>query len=83
MRRGFGHGFRTPSARGVLVTAANLAYTFATTYALLSLSAVFASLYPLVTVALARALLHERLRPAQWDGTSAAVAGVLLVAAGS
>jgi drug/metabolite transporter (DMT)-like permease len=67
---------------GVLDTAANLAYTVATTRALLSLTAVLASLYPLVTVVLARTLLLERLRRAQWAGTSAAVLGVLLIAAG-
>lgn len=65
---------------GVLDTAANLAYTLATTRALLSLSAVLASLYPVVTIALARALLHERLRPLQVTGAVLVMAGVLLIA---
>lgn len=65
---------------GVLDTAANLAYTFASTQTLLSLSAVLASLYPVVTIALARALLHERLRPVQVTGAILVMAGVLLIA---
>jgi drug/metabolite transporter (DMT)-like permease len=64
----------------VLDTAANLAYTLATTRALLSLSAVLASLYPVVTIALAHALLHERLRPLQVTGAVLVMAGVLLIA---
>ena len=48
--------------------------------ALVSLSAVLASLYPVVTIALARALLHERLRPLQVTGAVLVMAGVLLIA---
>ena len=64
---------------GLADTAANLAYAVASTRALLSLVGVLASLYPVVTVALARLLLHERLRPSQWIGALLASAGVLLI----
>ena len=67
---------------GVLDTAANLAYTLASTRTLLSLAAVLSSLYPLVTIVLARMLLHERLRPAQWTGAALALTGVLFIVGG-
>ncbi|WP_342716235.1 DMT family transporter [Geodermatophilus amargosae] len=67
---------------GLLDTGANLAYTLASARSLLSLTAVLASLYPVVTVALARLLLHERLRPAQRVGASLAMTGVLLIVSG-
>jgi drug/metabolite transporter (DMT)-like permease len=67
---------------GLLDTGANLAYTAASARSLLSLSGVLASLYPVVTVALARFLLHERLRASQWAGASLALAGVLLIVSG-
>ena len=67
---------------GLVDTAANLAYTLASTRTLLSLAAVLSSLYPLVTIALARMLLHERPRPAQWVGAALALAGVLLIVGG-
>ena len=48
-----------------------------------AVSAVLASLYPVVTALLARQLLAERLRPVQVVGVAAALGGVcLLVAAG-
>jgi drug/metabolite transporter (DMT)-like permease len=43
---------------------------------------VVASLYPVVTVALARVVLGERLAPAQGVGAAGALAGVILIAAG-
>ena len=67
---------------GLLDTGANLAYALASTRTLLSLAAVLSCLYPLVTTALARALLHERPRPAQWAGAALALTGVLLIAGG-
>lgn len=67
---------------GVLDTAANLAYTLASSQQLLSSTAVLASLYPLVTVALAHTLLGERLRGTQWAGTGLAATGVLLIVSG-
>jgi len=64
---------------GLLDTGANLAFTLATGYGLLALVAVLSSLYPVVTVALAYGLLHERLRPAQVLGVALALAGVVLI----
>jgi len=67
---------------GLLDGGANLAYAVATTLGLLSLVAVLASLYPAVTVLLARIVHHEQMSRAQDLGVAAAVAGVALVAAG-
>ena len=70
------------AAIGLLDTSATVLYTVATTYGLLSLVAVSSSLYPVVTVVLARALLAERIRPIQSVGVTTAVGGVLLLTAG-
>jgi drug/metabolite transporter (DMT)-like permease len=43
---------------------------------------VLGSLYPAVTVLLARALLHERLSPTQNVGVVVTLAGVIALAAG-
>jgi drug/metabolite transporter (DMT)-like permease len=67
---------------GLLDGGANLAYAIATTAGLLSLVAVLASLYPAVTVLLARVVHHERMTRAQDVGVAAAVLGVVLVASG-
>ena len=67
---------------GLLDTGANLAYTLATARSLMSLAVVLASLYPVVTVTLARLLLHERLHRTQWIGASLASTGVLLMVGG-
>jgi drug/metabolite transporter (DMT)-like permease len=67
---------------GVLDGGANLAYAIATTLGLLSLVSVLASLYPAVTVVLARVVHHERMSRVQDAGIVAAVVGVALVAAG-
>jgi drug/metabolite transporter (DMT)-like permease len=67
---------------GVLDGGANLAYAVATTLGLLSLVSVLASLYPAVTVVLARVVHHERMSRVQDAGVVAAVVGVALVAAG-
>ena len=66
---------------GVLDAAANLAYGVATTMGLLVTVAVLGSLYPVVTAVLAAWLLRERLRPVQYVGVAAALAGVLLISA--
>lgn len=50
--------------------------------ALVSVTGVLASLYPVVTVLLARQLLAERLRPVQVLGAGAALLGVVLLSAG-
>jgi drug/metabolite transporter (DMT)-like permease len=49
---------------------------------LLSVVSVAASLYPLATVVLARVVLGERVRRVQELGIAAALAGVVLMAAG-
>jgi drug/metabolite transporter (DMT)-like permease len=76
--------------RGVLVIAligmldalANVAYSVATTLQLLAVVAVLSSLFPVVTVALARIHLGERVTRLQQAGSLLTMAGVLLVAAG-
>lgn len=70
------------AAMGVLDLAANGLYALATRHGLLSVVSVAASLYPLATVLLARALLGERVRRVQEVGIAAALAGVVLIAAG-
>jgi drug/metabolite transporter (DMT)-like permease len=66
---------------GLLDTAANCAFAIATTGGLLSLVAVLGGLFPVVTVALAYLLLHERLEPLQRAGVVLALAGVPLISA--
>jgi drug/metabolite transporter (DMT)-like permease len=76
--------------RGVLLIAligsldvlANLAYSVSTTLQLLSITAVLSSLFPIVTVALARVHLGERVSRVQESGAVLTMAGVLAVAAG-
>jgi drug/metabolite transporter (DMT)-like permease len=59
--------------------AANGSYAFAASHGDLSVAAVLASLYPVVTALLARGILAERLRPVQSIGVIAALGGVLLL----
>jgi drug/metabolite transporter (DMT)-like permease len=68
---------------GLLETSANLLIALASTLGLVSLVGVLASLYPVVTIALARAVLGERIARAQGAGAAAALAGVVLIAAGA
>lgn len=70
------------AAVGVLDLAANGLYVLAATEGLVSLVAVLASLYPVVTVILARALLGERVRRSQLAGVGLVLAGVAGIAAG-
>jgi drug/metabolite transporter (DMT)-like permease len=67
---------------GLLDLGANGLYAIATRHGLLSVVAVAASLYPLATVLLARIVLGERVRRIQELGVLAALAGVVLIAAG-
>lgn len=67
---------------GVADVGANLLFALATQHGLLSVTAVLGSLYPVVTVLLARFVLHERLRAVQQLGVVAALVGVVLVSAG-
>jgi drug/metabolite transporter (DMT)-like permease len=65
---------------GVLDTGANVLYGAASTMGLVSVSAVLASLYPVMTVVLARFVLRERLSPSQGTGVVCALAGVACIA---
>ena len=69
-------------AVGLLDTGANGLFALATTQGYLSLVAVLASVYPVVTVLLAHGLLRERLAPHQMVGTVGTRAGIALIAAG-
>jgi drug/metabolite transporter (DMT)-like permease len=69
-------------AIGALDQGANLLYGFASTLGVVSLAAVLASLFPIVTVVLARAVLHERISRTQQTGVACALAGVALIAGG-
>jgi drug/metabolite transporter (DMT)-like permease len=67
---------------GICDTGANMLFGLASTRALLSVVAVLASLYPVVLVALARVLLHERIARHQLAGVAVALGGVGLISAG-
>lgn len=64
---------------GLLLFAGTLAYSSATRHGDLSVVSVLGSLFPVVTVGLAFALLGERLNRLQAVGVVAAIAGVVLV----
>jgi drug/metabolite transporter (DMT)-like permease len=66
---------------GVIDVVANICYVAATRTGMFGLAVVLASLYPGVTVLLARVVLDERLRWVQRAGLALAAFGILLVAA--
>jgi drug/metabolite transporter (DMT)-like permease len=66
---------------GTLDTSANVLYALASTTGLISLAAVLASLFPVITVVLARVVLNERLTRVQSTGVVCALAGVACIAA--
>lgn len=66
---------------GMLAAAAMVAFVLATSRGLVSIASVLVSLYPAVTVALAVALLHERVQRSQWLGMALCAVAVALVAA--
>ena len=71
------------AAIGLLDTGGNTLFAAASaTHGLLSVAAVLASLYPIVTVLLARFLLGERVQRSQDAGVLVALAGVALITAG-
>lgn len=70
------------AAVGVLDVGANLTYGLATTRGLLMLAGVFGSLYPVVTILLARFLDDERLRRIQQAGVVLCLAGVAAISVG-
>ena len=65
---------------GTLDTAANILYASSSVLGLVSLAAVLASLYPVITVILARFFLQERLSRGQLLGVVCALAGVACIA---
>jgi drug/metabolite transporter (DMT)-like permease len=67
---------------GLLDVTANVCFTLGTDTGLLSVVSVLASLYPVATVVLARALLRERLVAVQGAGVAVALAGVAMISAG-
>jgi drug/metabolite transporter (DMT)-like permease len=67
---------------GLLDTTGVLAFSLASTRGLISVVAVLSSLFPVVTVALATIVLHERLTRLQAVGVTAAIAGAAALAAG-
>jgi drug/metabolite transporter (DMT)-like permease len=70
-------------AIGILDTAGNALYAAASsTHGLISVISVLASLYPVVTVLLARILLGERVQRTQDAGVVVALVGVVLITAG-
>lgn len=80
---------RVRTALGVLVligafdVTANALFAIASTKGVLPVVAVGGSMYPAFTVALAHAVLGERLARVQWVGAVLALLGVALIAAGS
>jgi drug/metabolite transporter (DMT)-like permease len=83
-------GMRPPSSRtattlvvaGTLDCSATALYAVANTKGALSIVSVVGSLYPVMTLFLARVVLSERIRPVQQAGVVAALAGVAMIAAG-
>jgi drug/metabolite transporter (DMT)-like permease len=69
-----------PLLVGASGMAATLAYFYATHFSMLAIAAVLVSLYPGVTVLLARTLLHERFTPAQRAGLGLCVLAVAAIA---
>ena len=69
-------------AVGIGDAGANLFFALASTRGLVSVTAVLGSLYPVVTVLLARLVLRESLQRVQQIGVVAALAGVALLSLG-
>ena len=69
-------------AIGVFDTGANVLIALAATRGAIGIVAVLSSLYPIATILLARALLHERLGTTRTVGGLIALGGAALIAAG-
>ncbi|NEA67247.1 EamA family transporter [Streptomyces sp. SID12488] len=67
---------------GLADVAANGTYSIAAQHGPVTVAAVLASLYPVVTAVAARGFLSERLRPVQAAGAGLALVGTLLLATG-
>ena len=70
------------AAIGTFDVMANVLFAAASTKGLISLVSVASSLYPVMTLILARTFLHERVHRVQELGIAAALSGVVLIAAG-
>jgi drug/metabolite transporter (DMT)-like permease len=68
---------------GVLDAASLTLFTLASNEGLLAVVSVLASLYPVVTVLLARTVLHERMRAVQVVGVALTFAGIAAVVGGT
>jgi drug/metabolite transporter (DMT)-like permease len=82
-RRPRGVEIATLAAIGLIDLAANTAYNYATTIGELSTVAVGSSLYPVMTVFMAALVLGERVRGIQRLGVVVALAGVVMISAGT
>ena len=67
------------TAVGIGDTIGNVLFAASSSHGLVSLTAVLASLYPVVTVLLAAAVLRERVAPMQRAGIALTLAGVALI----
>ena len=67
---------------GLCDVGANMLFSLATTHGFLSVVSVLSALYPVVTVALAALVLHERVSGTQRLGVLGALAGAALITAG-
>ena len=81
LRRAGGWLLLAAAGAGVIDVLANICYLAATRTGMFGLAVVLASLYPGITVLLARVVLGERLRWVQRAGLGLAALGILLVAA--
>ena len=81
LRRAGGWLLLAAAGAGVIDVVANICYVAATRTGMFGLAVVLASLYPGITVLLARVVLGERLRWVQRAGLGLAAIGILLVAA--
>lgn len=70
------------AAVGLCDVGANMLFSLATTRGYLSIVSVLAALYPVVTVALAAIVLHERVARTQRFGVVGALAGAAMITAG-
>jgi drug/metabolite transporter (DMT)-like permease len=66
---------------GLLIIAADALFAVASTEGLISVVAVLSSLYPVVTMALARIYLHERIERHQQLGIATTLTGVVVISA--
>ena len=64
---------------GIVDTVGNVSFAASSEHGLVSLTAVLASLYPIITVLLAASILHERVAPLQRAGIALTLAGVVLI----